>query len=519
MAELNIFDTGPGGARGQVQTPYLQVREPGYNYGDEDGFLEFGSGQPGSLPFKVDQDGNVTAASFSGGGVTGSLLQPSGDTTGNTDTANILTASQNGQRLAPGTFYVKNIALASYGVVEGSGPGTILSVVSGTTGAVFTLATPSTTRYTYTRNLTIACNSRASLEGIHLDNTGLSPSTPGFHTQCRLFIQTPAADGYHLSNIIETITDTVKVINGAAVNFNIENSATDGRFDNCTSAASGSYGVYASGSNNRYTNFKVYYAGYNGTEFTGSIPGWYVASVADYFTAGVGFVNCEAQDCGGPGWQFDSSLGPIFAMSLVGSTIDSCNAFGATGAMACGIVTDAFTYGTITGNNIFNREGGAGTMAYYLSVDNVETELVAAANGVKVANSGVYYVTEPDGTYGYTLIESFMTDLSGTSETKLGSPVLAPAAPQALSSASTITTGANQGSYPVTAAGNVTGVIMAAGAFAGQTLIVVNQSAFTVTFAAAGTSNVADGVSDVIPALTARTFTWDANTDLWYRGA
>ena len=65
--------------------------------------------------------------------------------------------------------------------------------------------------------------------------------------------------------------------------------------------------------------------------------------------------------------------------------------------------------------------------------------------------------------------------------------------------------------------GNVTGIIVAVGTVAGQVLTVINESAFTVTFAASGTSHVADGTSDVIAALTARKFAWDANTSLWYR--
>jgi hypothetical protein len=69
----------------------------------------------------------------------------------------------------------------------------------------------------------------------------------------------------------------------------------------------------------------------------------------------------------------------------------------------------------------------------------------------------------------------------------------------------------------VSAAGNITGLILAAGTVGGQALIVINESAFTLTFAVAGTSHVADGTSDVIAALTARKFVWDSNTSLWYR--
>jgi hypothetical protein len=68
-------------------------------------------------------------------------------------------------------------------------------------------------------------------------------------------------------------------------------------------------------------------------------------------------------------------------------------------------------------------------------------------------------------------------------------------------------------------AGAVTGCILQAGSFPSQTVTVVNTGAGTITFAAAGTSNVADGVADVIPALTARTFIWDTTASLWYRTA
>jgi hypothetical protein len=73
----------------------------------------------------------------------------------------------------------------------------------------------------------------------------------------------------------------------------------------------------------------------------------------------------------------------------------------------------------------------------------------------------------------------------------------------------------------VNPAGNITGVILTAGSalITGSTRIlwVVNESAFTVTFAASGTSNVADGASDVIAAGTARCFIWDTGTSLWYK--
>lgn len=81
----------------------------------------------------------------------------------------------------------------------------------------------------------------------------------------------------------------------------------------------------------------------------------------------------------------------------------------------------------------------------------------------------------------------------------------------------TIAVVAGTGLSRVAPAGNITGVILTAGTVNGQTVTVVNEAAFTITFAVAGTSHVADGTSDVIAASTARVFVWDGVTSLWYR--
>jgi hypothetical protein len=73
MPELNFISTDASGDQGLQQTPYLRTTVPGYSYGTPsdpsgnasgDGFMEYGSGTAGSLPFHVDQAGNVTAASL-----------------------------------------------------------------------------------------------------------------------------------------------------------------------------------------------------------------------------------------------------------------------------------------------------------------------------------------------------------------------------------------------------------------------------------------------------------------------
>lgn len=71
----------------------------------------------------------------------------------------------------------------------------------------------------------------------------------------------------------------------------------------------------------------------------------------------------------------------------------------------------------------------------------------------------------------------------------------------------------------VAPAGAVTGVILAPGTVPGQSIAVINESAAinTVTFAAAGTSNVADGVSAVLAGLRYMEFVWNSVTARWYR--
>jgi hypothetical protein len=110
-----------------------------------------------------------------------------------------------------------------------------------------------------------------------------------------------------------------------------------------------------------------------------------------------------------------------------------------------------------------------------------------------------------------------ISDASGN--VSWGLPLAPAASSQALSNGSTITPAAATGLYPLTATGAVTGLIIAPPPSGLSQITLVNQSSSSLTFAASGTSNVADGTSDVIAALTCRTFIYDANTSLWYRSA
>ena len=94
----------------------------------------------------------------------------------------------------------------------------------------------------------------------------------------------------------------------------------------------------------------------------------------------------------------------------------------------------------------------------------------------------------------------------------------APGTVQTLATGNTIAVPATYNAVRVTAGAAVTGIILSPGTQQGQLLAVIHEGAAanTVTFAASGTSNVADGTSDVITGPSARLFIWDSVTSLWY---
>ncbi len=91
------------------------------------------------------------------------------------------------------------------------------------------------------------------------------------------------------------------------------------------------------------------------------------------------------------------------------------------------------------------------------------------------------------------------------------------AATQAVATGGTITLTSGAGMYPLTAAAAATGMIMTKGTLDGQQCTLVNEGATnTITFAAAGTSNVALGVGAALAAYVKMVLIWDNVTQLWY---
>jgi hypothetical protein len=87
---------------------------------------------------------------------------------------------------------------------------------------------------------------------------------------------------------------------------------------------------------------------------------------------------------------------------------------------------------------------------------------------------------------------------------------------QALITSGTIATAGLSVSRVSLASASASSVVLQAGTVDGQVVYVENTSAtYTVTFAAVGTSNVQDGVSDVIAVSTVRCYVWNATTSHW----
>lgn len=69
----------------------------------------------------------------------------------------------------------------------------------------------------------------------------------------------------------------------------------------------------------------------------------------------------------------------------------------------------------------------------------------------------------------------------------------------------------------VTGTGGFTGLILAPGLLDGQSVTILNTTVGSLTFAAAGTSHVANGAGAIITTLTAARFVYDLSASLWYR--
>jgi hypothetical protein len=129
---------------------------------------------------------------------------------------------------------------------------------------------------------------------------------------------------------------------------------------------------------------------------------------------------------------------------------------------------------------------------------NVTSDARTGAVGKIVSDNGAF---TSDGAGNITV-----TSMTGQSNML---PQTSTVTPPTLASNGTIAT-ANLSISRVTTGGAVTGCILQAGTFAGQTIAVFNESGNSITMATAATSKVSSGTSNVISANTGNYYTWDS---------
>lgn len=445
------------------------------------------------------------------------IVFPSGDPSGVTDTAaiNALTQAGKAANLRDGsTYHVGNLLPDTNGTITGAGPSTVLQAVTGTTGYMVALKTPSTTINVVIKNLTLDGHSVSGLGGINLDNTGYVPvgNNAVNHLLEWVSVENTGSDAFHFDNNARGISArNCSAYNVTGYGYYLGPGAgaggkgcNDSEFVNCVSSLTTNHGWSVTGGswNNTFISCGAYVAGYGATS---TKCGFEIVGQFNDFTG------CRAQQNDLHGFDLQSCV----SCSVVGCETDG-NGAGPGVTTGAGINVNGAQGCTITGNMGGNNPFATATQAYGLQIANnlTGTNLIGnAIGGFTSANNNVGF-----SAFGHLQVDATAGDFGNSSFFKIPSPVLSVASPQALSNGTTITV-SGSAALPVTATGNVTGIILHTPPNGWQQVTVINQSAFTVTFDVAGTSHVADGVSDVIPALTARTFVYDSNTNLWYRSA
>ena len=203
----------------------------------------------------------------------------------------------------------------------------------------------------------------------------------------------------------------------------------------------------------------------------------------------------------GVGIQFGQAAGNT---PYSGSSYQSAGLTTAVAVQKCLVEAIVHDCNNTHGALWFNNDGGANSVR--VVVYSATGGFVYAGPGAPVASTLLEFITT-----GMTAGQA-----NSTAQLMAGDFALRQSATAAALATGGTVAVATLGVSRVSPTAAVTGVILGNGFFAGQIITVVNESAFSITFAAAATSHVADGASDVIAALTARAYVWDSGTSLWY---
>jgi len=428
------------------------------------------------------------------------VVQPSGGTNGTADAAAINAAvsalpSQGGTIvLGPGNWYlVPGAVVIEPGnsqavVIDGRG-GAVISAVSGTAGDVLRMYNPATQVGNYDGN---AFSMRSGVRGVTIDGTSAMAGSTGLHIgdlmnpQVDVVIQNFSGTGdigLHLDN-------TVVWTEQADIRTSLVNNTSNVVMEVTTGDPSYGYG-----------NFDFSFQAYPGQDGlvikSGAFPYSGHIKMRGNFGASATFASNAVLRVTGvaPGGSVDPG-----AISQVWATVFDvdveCNQ-GPSSATAgpytiyIDSVSGCSIYGC-TGQFNFNSTGGT----------------FHAANAVAGGDFQFFGPVLGDSTINFSIV-GWPVNFQGA--VGIGNYASA----QTLTNGATVTL--SGGLIPVTCASAVTGVILTGGGGEdGQLLGLYNTGSYPVTFAASGTSNVADGASDVIPAGQLRFFLWSANASLWY---
>jgi len=160
--------------------------------------------------------------------------------------------------------------------------------------------------------------------------------------------------------------------------------------------------------------------------------------------------------------------------------------------------------GTSTSLSTLASTGSVGVLAYTTDTQMLYMDQGSGTAGYGLPGSGKAWI-QVGASLAANSFTAIQTFTKGYAETASSSSSLATGGTIAITNPVTI----------VAPTAAVTGVILTSGTVTGQTQTVLNNSAYSITFAAVSTSHVADGTSDVIAANTARSFIWSGTS--WFR--
>jgi hypothetical protein len=331
------------------------------------------------------------------------IIPPSGDQTGIKDTAaiNIVVQNQQAALLKTGTYYINNLLLDTYGAIYGTGRGTILQVVSGTTGYAIALKTPATTKQIVLSNFQLNCNQVCG--GIQIDNTGFTPDVPfvpydPLHHLEGLFVIASNGDAFHFDNNARELRVHACVqYFSLGYGFYLGPGAasdgagcTDSHFTDCTSGASSNHGWYIAdtASNNMFTSCKAFYAGFN--ELTGD---WGTTQCGfEILGAYLTFNGCSAQQAALHGFDLNTAI----YTTLTGCEADT-NSAGASVTTGVGINVNATTLCSVIGcTGDVNESDTPGVQAYGIQTVGTLQSTSIVGNSVS-GNSGTLNRTDTGG--------------------------------------------------------------------------------------------------------------------------